>query len=182
MNAKLIWSTPEADKLTSFNKQRKSKPELTQKRALELFDYIPETGELIRKVTVGNSKAGTVISTTSTYGYIRVLIDWQRYYVHQVAWMCVHGVWPSNQIDHIDNNRTNNRIENLRVCTASENCLNQRSVRVNNKMGVHGVHKLPSGKYRAQIQINGKKLNLGLFINPDDASNAYAQMKKAINV
>lgn len=181
MTVKLVWATPEADQLIGYNKQRKKSPALTQSRVSELFSYAPETGELTRKVTLGNSKAGTVITTTSTCGYIRVLIDGHRYYVHQVAWVYVYGSWPDSQIDHIDNDKTNNQISNLRVCTASENCLNQRRVRVNNQLGLHGVHKLPSGKYRAQIQVQGVKLNLGLFSNSAEASQAYIERKKLLN-
>lgn len=182
MTVKLVWATPDADKIVGYCAQRKNPPAITQDRASELFSYDEETGFITRKTTAGNSKKGTVIKTDSSAGYYRVLIDGQRYYVHQIAWVLLHGHWPKDQIDHIDNNRKNNAAKNLRVCTASQNCLNQQRARINNKIGMHGVHKLPSGKYRAQIQIQGVKLNLGLFSNAAEASQAYIERKELLNV
>lgn len=163
-----------------FSRQRKKPPEITQSRAQELFYYDPETGVLTRRKTAGNSGKGAMVLTKSSAGYLRVLVDWHRYYVHQVIWVYVHGEWPNGQIDHIDNDRTNNRIKNLRVCNASANCLNQRKPRTNNKLGLHGVHELPSGKYRAQCQVQGKKINLGLFEDKHSAAAAYQEFKKGL--
>jgi hypothetical protein len=80
-------------------------------------------------------------------------------------------------IDHIDNNRLNNNVSNLRYCTQQENCMNQK-LSTNNTSNFKGVkfHK-QRNKWQAQIQINGKNKHLGLFDNIEDAVNA--RVKKA---
>ena len=154
-------------------KQRKG---VTQSRLAELFDY--KDGVLFRKVTRGNSKAGTPIKTVTTRGYYKVLVDGYRYFVHQVVWVLMTGNWPDNQIDHINGIKQDNRIENLRVCNTSTNCHNQRGPRKNNSLGLQGVHQIKkTGRYRATCTVLGIKHHLGVFATPEDASHAYQKFK-----
>jgi hypothetical protein len=73
------------------------------------------------------------------------------------------------QIEHIDRNPLNNKIENLRLCTQSQN-KNNSKLQVNNTLGYKGVIKTPSGKYQARLGYNGVKLYLGLFNTAEEAS------------
>lgn len=75
-------------------------------------------------------------------------------------------------VDHIDGNRLDNRRTNLRVCTQTENSRNRRR-HTNNTSGYKGVSKRPSGSYRAQIKVDGKKIHLGTFASAEEAHKAY---------
>jgi hypothetical protein len=82
------------------------------------------------------------------------------------------------EIDHKDNDTLNNRFSNLRVATSGQNKIN-RGVRRDNKLGMKGVEKLPSGRYAAYFVYNGKKTHIGVFDTVHDAGLAYNQ--KAID-
>ena len=86
---------------------------------------------------------------------------------HHAAWALYYGEWPSGVIDHIDHDKTNNRISNLRVVSQAENNKNS-SKRLDNSSGVTGVSPR-DGKWRARINVNGKRVNLGTFACIDDA-------------
>lgn len=91
------------------------------------------------------------------------------YFIHNPEWD-IHNSSTDNMIDHIDRNQLNNSIENLRVATNTQNQWNR---------DVKGYcFNKASGKYRAQIRVDGKLKHLGLFVNEDDARNAYLIAKK----
>jgi hypothetical protein len=75
-------------------------------------------------------------------------------------------------VDHINGDKLDNRRENLRTCTCAQNTAN-RGKQINNTSGYKGVHRLPWGRYRAEISVNGKKHNLGCFKTAEDAAVAY---------
>ena len=79
--------------------------------------------------------------------------------------------------DHISGDTLDNRRENLRIATNAENCRNKKMHR-NNAVGLKGVNILPSGRFRAQIMVNGKKLRIGTFDSPEEAHAAYCQAAK----
>lgn len=147
---------------------------LTHKRLLEILNYDPATGlfrwreKISRKVVVG-SVAGTITKD----GYVHITIGGVKYQGHRLAWFYVHGVWPSDLLDHEDLDGTNNALTNLRDANGSNNQCNRASQR-NNKLGVKGVSLHKSGKYVAQISRGGKKRHLGMFDNMIDAAAAYA--------
>lgn len=113
-------------------------------------------------------------------GYVRVKLLNKKYLAHRLAWFIVHKQWPESQIDHINGNRSDNRIDNLRVVDQSGNSQNRRVKQKNNQSGYFGVHA--SGKkWRAQIRINKRLLHLGLFETPELASMAYIEAKRSIH-
>ena len=108
-------------------------------------------------------------------GYRRVSINDKSYLYHRVVYFIHNQEWNirdncrDNSIDHIDRDKLNNNIENLRVVTHSQNMWNQDA------KGYY-FHKA-RGKYLAQITVDGKYKHLGLFVNEDDARNAYLNAK-----
>jgi hypothetical protein len=121
-----------------------------------------------RKCKAWNSRmAGREAFTAVGHGYLKGSILNRRYAAHRVAWAIVHGVWPSGQIDHINGNRADNRLCNLRDTDSATNGKNQR-LGVNNKSGVNGVH-FDRNRWVARIKVAGKVKHLGRFENFEDA-------------
>jgi hypothetical protein len=90
--------------------------------------------------------------------------------LHRAIWEYHNGPIPfGSQIDHIDRDPLNNRIENLRLCSQNQNQINSK-IPANNTTGYKGVLKTPSGKFQARLGYNGKKLYLGLFDTAQEAS------------
>ena len=87
---------------------------LTAERLRERLRYDAETGAFTRRVGSGHARAGEMAGTVHSTGYVRITIDGGKYTAHHLAWLYVHGVWPSDQIEHIHRNRSDNRIANLR--------------------------------------------------------------------
>jgi hypothetical protein len=98
---------------------------------------------------------------------------------HRLAWLWVYGEWPTEDLDHINRNREDNRISNLRLASRSENMANTCG-RKDNALACRGVHKLASGKYRAAISKNGKKYDLGIFPELREASAAYKTAQRQL--
>lgn len=109
-------------------------------------------------------------------GYLKCVVMSKAYQAHRVAWAIYYGAWPDDQIDHINGQKDDNRIHNLRVVSFSENQKNKpKSVR--NKSGIIGVHFYkPTGKWVASICVNRKRMQLGSF---DTIEQAAAARKNA---
>lgn len=105
-------------------------------------------------------------------GYIAIHVKGATYKAHRLAWLMTYEEWPSKDIDHVDGNPSNNRIENLREATKSENLRNQR-LHKNSTTGVTGVvfHK-KNKRYGAYIKSNGKDVYLGWFSTLEEAAAA----------
>jgi len=144
-----------------------------------MFRYDPDTGHLVWKIQKSgvrcDSRAGS-----KGYGnkdYERVMVHGTYFPVHRVAWFLMTGEWPDGPIDHKDGNRLNNKWENLRKATYSENSHNcDRSSW--NSLGFPGVQR--SGrKFMAMIRTEGNpKKYLGTFNTPEEAHQAYLEAKK----
>jgi len=125
-------------------------------------------------------KSGQAAGTITSYGYIQICLDWRMYKAHRLAWLYIHGHMPERQLDHINHNRTDNRISNLREATPSENAQNRVGAQRNSKSGILGVHKFKN-KWRAFIQINGKTKNIGDFDTSEQARDAYLRAKRQLH-
>jgi len=134
-----------------------------------LLRYDPEEGHLYW-VAKGKGKVKKRPAGTKLYsGYIGVLIDGKRYQAHRLAWALYTGDWPTDQIDHINGCKTDNRVCNLREATNAQNGKNIKVSKAN-KTGFPGVswsewHK----KYRACIKYDHKQIYLGAFEKLEDA-------------
>ena len=96
------------------------------------------------------------------YKYIRVNGKFKR--EHRYVWEQYHGPIPEGmQIDHINGDRKDNRIENLRLANQSDNSKNRIGSNANNKLGIRNVQKTSSGKYRVRLMLNGKDKHIGVY-------------------
>lgn len=129
----------------------------------EAVEYEPDTGIFRWASPRSKIQVGAVAGFKRADGYIHIKINGRCYLGHVLAWVCIHGVMPSGEIDHINHNRSDNRIINLRDVTPSENAKNRKKYK-NNSTGRAGVFlRKDSGKYTANINANGKLKHLGTF-------------------
>lgn len=143
-----------------------------------ILDYNPETGALTWKCAKAHSTRVGSPAGAASWGYIRVKIDGQLFRAHRLIWKIVNGRDPIDQIDHINGNRSDNRIANLREASRSENNQNSR-LRKSNTSGFKGVcWKKSHQKWVAQIRIDGKDKFLGCFNTPELAHAAYCEASK----
>lgn len=143
---------------------------ITHDRLKSLLIYDPDTGVFTRN--------GKVAGYAHHSGYRYVGIDKAKITEHRLAWFYCYGVWPVADLDHINRNRSDNRIANLREVSRSENCQNQ-PVRRSNKSGVTGVyyHKA-SGKWAASISIDKRQVHLGVYDTVEEAIAARRAAEK----
>jgi hypothetical protein len=155
-----------------------SRPILTQGRLKELFDYDPETGVFTRKISMGSrGRKGSRVGHDDGTGYLQTTIDGERHRMHRLAMFHMTGVWPAEDVDHINRVRNDNRACNLRAVTRAENSHNKCKSR-NNTSGYLGVSWVPSiCKWEARIVWNGKPKVLGYYKTPELASDAYRSAK-----
>lgn len=147
---------------------------ITQSRLHELFTYEATTGFLVRKRPVRGPKCLHQHAGWKTKdGYIKVFIDGRPYHCHRLVWTYHNGEWPPASIDHVNGNRGDNRIENLRLATTAQNSRNRGATKAN-PTGLKGVsYYRRNGEWRAQITANGKKYWLGTYRTPHEAHAAY---------
>ena len=152
------------------------KQNLDHETLTRILDYDPETGVFRWKEKISCKNVVGSVAGFRDNGYVRIGIYGNQFLAHRLAWLYVHGEWPNEEIDHINMDRSDNRIANLRHVTKVQNMRN-RGAQANNKVGLKGVceHKQQPGKYTAQIFINRKKIHLGVFTSPEEAHQAYVQ-------
>lgn len=139
---------------------------LTQARVKELFDYNPNTGELVRH----HYPTGRQTPALNAH-YRKVRIDGTVYKAHRVIWLYMTGHWPEI-VDHINGDTYDNTFENLRNVDFSANVKNAKR-RKDNKSGVTGVGWWPKrNKWCASIRVDGQLIYLGFFKAKDDAIEA----------
>ena len=155
------------------------RPELTAEYLRSILDYDPATGAFTWKISNSNRvKVGSVAGSQSDKGYLCIRVCSRRYKAHRLAWLYVYGVWPEDQIDHINRNRADNRISNLRDVSHKQNHQNTGKPR-NNTSGHTGIgwHK-QSSKWVVQIIHNQKKIHLGYFTNIEESIAARKAAEK----
>lgn len=167
------------------NDNTKSVPRVKKDISLEelrsLLKYDANTGQLIWLKNRGTKTCiGKVAGCVSSGGYLKIYVYGKAYAVHRLVWFMHKGYFPTKIIDHIDRNRRNNRIENLREVTRSENAKNVGVTKANTS-GVKGVRfNKASNAWFATIRKDNKKIHLGSFKNIDDAKKAYEDACKKL--
>lgn len=178
-----------------------NKPLPSQEVLRQLLSYNPETGELVWKKRpvelFSETKARTKSHThahwnarhagkPAMYGMHNTGYRWGRlfgrpYLTHRVIWKMVYGNDPAEQIDHINGDRSDNRLANLREATALENAKNNGMNR-NNTSGYKGVSWVDRDRrWSAYITANGKRMSLGHYKCPTAAHLAYQKAAVALH-
>lgn len=157
---------------------------LTQDRVRELLDYDPLSGNFTwRKRTSNRIKVGEVAGVRAGNGYVYIALDNYRLLAHRVVWFYVHGEWPKEQLDHINRDRSDNRLANLRLASMSENACNG-VLRSTNTSGFRGVSldkRKTKKKWLAQIVKDGKQHSLGYFLTKEEAYDAYREAAQRLH-
>lgn len=144
---------------------------ITQDELKRILKYNPYTGVFTSKVDSKNKRSGDILGRNSR-GYTVIYIKNYNYRAHRLAWLYVHGAFPVNDIDHINGNRDDNRISNLRSVTNQENHKN-KTLLSNNKHGVTGVGWCKKRLiWRVSITVDLKHVHIGYYSSLLDAACA----------
>jgi hypothetical protein len=165
-------------------------PRFTHSQLLEMLSYDPRTGLFKWKkrpalpnnggrVESWNTRFAGQIAGAEQDRYWRIRIGGRSYLAHRVAWFYVQGEWPANEIDHINHNKIDNRLENLRAVSPLENQRNRPAQR-NSTGAVTGVHRATDcDRWLATIKIRSTNTHLGLFSDWFDAVCARKSAESA---
>jgi hypothetical protein len=156
-----------------------AEPILTAARLRQLYSYDPEAGSFTRLVRIGrNHFPGVVAGAPFGKGYRRLRVDGQTYVVHRLVWLYVNGNWPNGDIDHIDGDKSNNRICNLRDVNRSTNLENLKGTKAKDKSRLLGAFPVNKRSWFSRIQVKGRSIYLGCFQSAEDAHAAYLAAKR----
>ena len=148
---------------------------ITQEQMLHMFTYDQATGDLIHRYTVqGGKVSGSVAGSPHNAGYRQICIQRKKYLVHRLVWLYHYGYMPG-MIDHVNRNRSDNRIENLRECSYAQNHGNKRK-QSNNTSGYKGITEDKRDGYWSS-HIAGR--HIGRFKTKEAAAAAYDIAAKA---
>ena len=135
--------------------------------------YDPETGKIYHRNPKHKKFLGVEAGSKHCCGYRQLVIDKKHYLAHRVAWFLTHKVWPEGDIDHIDGDRSNNRLSNIRQCSRTRNSQNAMSHKGNSKYkGVWNSGR-KTNPFQAHIQVFGARKYLGSFERELEAALAY---------
>lgn len=141
---------------------------MTQDEARTLFDYDAASGELCLRAS------RRVIRVNSRAGYRQVMVKGKMHYAHRIIWLWVYGEWPT-EVDHANGDKGDNRLDNLRLATRTQNNANARRLRIG-KSGFRGVYldaRNPSNPWVAKMTTGKVQRHLGTYPTPELAHAAY---------
>lgn len=147
----------------------------------QLLKYDSETGSFTWLVSPSKRiKAGSLAGSLHHKGYIQIRINKKNYLAHRLAWLYHYGTLPNKTIDHINGEKNDNRITNLRDISQSDNC--QNLLRSRGSSGLIGAHfqKLRN-RWSSSIKLNGIKTHLGYFKTAEEAHTAYLAAKRSMH-
>lgn len=164
-----------------------ARDQITVELVHALFDYDEDAGTLIwrhrardlfvteRQFKIWNCRfAGKQAGTSDNSWYKSLTIFGIGYKTHRIIWAHQTGAWPEGSVDHINGNKSDNRMSNLRVVSHAINCRNQ-TPRCTNSSGFTGVSwNTGTKKWQASVKHFGKKIHLGYFLCSEEAHAAYA--------
>lgn len=142
----------------------------------QMLRYVPETGLLFWTSEAHKSVRGKQAGTVNR-GYIVVMYKAKFYKAHRIAWLLTYGKWPEDSIDHINGNKADNRLTNLRDVDDTRNQQNRYNARVDSQSGLIGASPYRN-RWKSQIRINGTVKYLGVYNTPELAHAAYMQAKQ----
>lgn len=148
---------------------------LTPASLRQSLQYDSVTGKFSR-IGCPDEKVGRV----ATKGHLQISVASRRYMAHRLAWFYIHGIWPDGQIDHKNQVKTDNRIDNLRIVSNKQNAENVTMFK-HNKSGRRGVRFLArANRWVAEIKHHKRNQHLGLFDNIIDAVAARMQAERLL--
>jgi len=151
------------------------KPYIPVSTLRDLFIYIPTTGDIFR---CDDER----FDWETVNGYYCIYAEGRRYFAHRIAWALHYGSWPVQYVDHINRDRTDNRIANLRDVSCKIN--QQNTLRPLGKQYPRGVYKTYHGDYAANIYVDGVRVDLQplcRFNTPEEAFAFYELAKQAVH-
>jgi|SRR5882724_4046405 len=151
---------------------------ITASRLRELFFYDPQDGSWTRLIATGyrkRHKSGPVEGYKDKLGRIHIRADRKLYLSSRLAWLYQTGDWPKLFVDHKDGNPSNNRWNNLREATHTQNMRNRKPQR--NVCGYKGVFR-KNRTFRAKITVNYRPIYLGRYKTAEEAALAYNEASK----
>ena len=149
---------------------------MNQYRLKKILRYYPSTGVFRWLCTHGGVRKGSVAGYKNDKGYTVIRYKGKNYYAHRLVWLYMYNKRPEI-IDHINLDKSDNRLCNLRECTQNQN---QFNFLPRNKLGVKGVDKR-GNRYQAKITYHKKCYHLGMFGTLEDASQAYQNVAKILH-
>ena len=138
------------------------------------FSYDPDTGYLTR---ISGQRPGHRVGYLHKRGYVMVSYLARIYLAHRVAWCLAHGAWPAGEIDHINGDKADNRLVNLRDVSPQENSQNRHGALRSNRTGLLGVTPTKSGGYMARLFVRGQRHYLGVHATAEAAHEVYKAAK-----
>lgn len=168
--------------MNAIQAQRLAKEKnLSHKHVKECFHYEPSSGKLTWKISKARCvKIGQEAGWMRSDGYRQVEVDGTKFLVHRLIYFFIEGKFPPKEIDHIDGNKSNNRWNNIRACSRSENMSNA-GPRRNNKLGIRGVYYDPKRRrYITRIRKGCTKKYIGSFKTKEEAARAYQEEQSKI--
>lgn len=159
------------------------KTSLSARRLRELLNYNPATGIFTwrrdadgrQNPYAGRERAGSLRPT----GYRAICVDYELYQEHRLAWLYVHGAWPSEHIDHINRDTSDNRISNLRQASRGQNLANMKCHK-DSASGYKGASFHKRLGWFARICVNRKHHFLGYHPSAEAAHAAYVEAAKRL--
>ena len=159
--------------------QAKDKTRLTYEEASRFLTYDKDSGNIQWICNKGVRKTGDAAGRIGRDGYLWTTFNGHRFANHRLAWLLTYGRFPEEHLDHINQDKTDNRIQNLRECTHAENCQN-REIYQTNKWGFAGI-AIARNKYKAVIQVGSVKKSIGVWDTPEQAHAVYLAVKEALH-
>lgn len=156
---------------------------ITQQYLKERLTYNPATGNFIWRhcnelpVSWNTKYANNLAGSINRSGYITIALNNKAFFAHRLAWLFCYGYFPV-EVDHINRDKADNRLENLREASHQQNALNQ--IKRSNSSGYSGVSwDSTNNLWRAQLRINGKSTNLGRYSRLVDAVQACNKARES---
>lgn len=157
----------------------KKEAELSLTVLRALLHYEPKTGHFTWLTSEGGVTIGSVAGNVNSNGYWVVGINSTKYRQHRLAWFYHYGCWPVGTVDHLDCNRANNRIDNLRDVSQAVNIQNQRTATKASQSGVLGVYWSERRQgFIASLHIDRKQKRRGPYKTIERATAAYIELKR----
>lgn len=156
---------------------------IAQAELKEVLHYEPTTGIFTWKRRTDKIRIGDIAGTLNK-GYVMIRVNGKIYAAHKLAWLYIYDKYlefPKENIDHINCIRNDNRIENLRIATTTQNGQNVKQARPSNKSTGLLEAYTHQGKFVSYIRAEGKNRNLGVFNTAQEAHEAYIAAKRKLH-